>query len=159
MWSILRFLHPVNLNSTRINDLEQYEGDLNFNEIDFPVKVLDVTKFEKQNPSLSKINVFSVYAQNKIYPVRKDRQNKIYFCLRKMESLTILLSTTCFSIKQTIIILTLISLWILRHSFLCGAFSLKCSTGIIFGFPSITYFSCLIPKWYSLIARSRAFLR
>ena len=103
MWSILRFLHPVNLNSTRINDLEQYEDDLNFYKIDFPVKVLHVTKFEKQNPSLSKINVFSVNEQNKIYPVRKDCQNTIYFCLRKMESLTILLSTTCFSIKQAII--------------------------------------------------------
>ena len=108
MWSILRFLHPVNLNSKRINDLEQYEDDLNFYKIDFPVKVLHVTKFEKQNPSLSKINVFSVNEQNKIYPVRKDCQNTIYFCWRKMESLTILLSTTCFSIKQAIINLTLI---------------------------------------------------
>ena len=37
-----------NLNGTRINDLKQYENDLNFKGIDFPVKVKDITKSENQ---------------------------------------------------------------------------------------------------------------
>ena len=37
-----------NLDSTRINDLKQYENDLNFKGIDFPVKVKDITKSENQ---------------------------------------------------------------------------------------------------------------
>ena len=48
-----------NLNSTRINDLKQYENDLNFKGIDFPVKVKDITKSEKQNSNIPKINVLS----------------------------------------------------------------------------------------------------
>lgn len=49
-----------NLNSTRINDLKQYENDLNFKGIDFPVKVKDITKSEKQNSNIPKINVLSM---------------------------------------------------------------------------------------------------
>ena len=60
MWSILRFLRPINLNSTRINDLKQYENDLNFKGIDFPVKVKDITKSEKQNSNIPKVNVLSM---------------------------------------------------------------------------------------------------
>ena len=37
-----------NLNSTRINDLQQYENELHFKGIDFPVKVKDITKSENQ---------------------------------------------------------------------------------------------------------------
>ena len=54
----------------RISDLKKYENDLNFKGIDFPVKVKDITKFEKQNPDLPGINVFSVNDNNKIYPLR-----------------------------------------------------------------------------------------
>ena len=49
-----------NLNSTRINDLKQYENDLKFKGIDFPVKVKDITKSEKQNSNIPKINVLSM---------------------------------------------------------------------------------------------------
>ena len=49
-----------NLNSTRINDLKQYENDLNFKGIDFPVKVKDITKSEKQNSNIPEVNVLSM---------------------------------------------------------------------------------------------------
>ena len=80
LWSILRYLHPVQMNEVRLTDLKKYENDLNFKGIVFPVKVKDITKFEKQNPDLPGINVFSVNDNNKIYPLRinqKDCQKSI----------------------------------------------------------------------------------
>ena len=80
LWSVLRYLHPVQKNGERISDLKKYENDLNFKGIDFPVKVKDITKFENQNSDLPGINVFSLDDKNKICPLRhnqKDCQNSI----------------------------------------------------------------------------------
>ena len=80
LWSILRYLHPRDKHSTRINDLIKYENDLNFKGINFPVKFKDIQKFENNNPDLLGINVFSVNDNNKIYPLRinqKDCQKSI----------------------------------------------------------------------------------
>ena len=80
LWCVLRCLHPVKKNASRINDFKKYENDLNFKGIDFPVKVKDITKFENNNPDLPGINVFSVNDNNKIYPLRhnqKDSQKSI----------------------------------------------------------------------------------
>ena len=63
-----------------MTDLKKYENDLNFKEINFPVKVKDITKFENNNLDLPGINVFSVSDNNKIYPLtinKKDCLNSI----------------------------------------------------------------------------------
>ena len=68
------------MNEVRLTDLRDYENDLNLKEINFPVKVKDITKFENNNPDLPGINVFSVNDNNKIYPLRinqKDCQKSI----------------------------------------------------------------------------------
>ena len=75
LWSILRYLHPRKKHSSRINDLRKYENDLNFNGIDFPIKAKDIQEFEKQNPDLPEINVFSVNENNKIYPLRLNEKD------------------------------------------------------------------------------------
>ena len=75
LWSILRYLHSREKHSTRINDLKKYENDLNFKEINFPVKVKDIQKFENNNPDLPGINVFSVNDNNKIYPLRINQKS------------------------------------------------------------------------------------
>ena len=80
LWSVLRYLHPIEKHETRLTDIRKYENDLNFKGIDFPVKLKDITKFENQNPDLPGINVFSVNDNNKIYPLRlnqKDTQKTI----------------------------------------------------------------------------------
>ena len=80
LWSILRYLHPIEKHETRLTDIRKYENDLNFKGIDFPVKRKDIPKFENQNPALPGINVFSVNDNNKIYPLRlsqKDCQKSI----------------------------------------------------------------------------------
>ena len=75
LWSVLRYLYPKEIHGERLTDLKKYENDLNFKGIDFPVKVKDITKFEKQNPSLPGINVFSIDEQNKIYPLRHNQKD------------------------------------------------------------------------------------
>ena len=52
----------------------------NFEQINFPFKLQDITKFEKQNPDLPGINVFSVNENNSVYPLKinqKDCQKSI----------------------------------------------------------------------------------
>ena len=75
LWSVLRYLHPQEEYSSRINDLRKYENDLNFKGISFPVKVKDIQKFENQNPDLPGINVFSINDNNKIYPLRLNKKD------------------------------------------------------------------------------------
>ena len=79
-WCILRYLHPRERDKERITDLKQYENELNFTNIDFPVKLRDIDKFQKQNPNLPGISVFSVNENNSIYPLlinKKDCQDTI----------------------------------------------------------------------------------
>lgn len=38
LWCILRYLHPVKIHDDRVTDLKEYEKELNFKGIDFPVK-------------------------------------------------------------------------------------------------------------------------
>ena len=89
LWSILRYLHPIQINETRLTDIRKYENDLNFKGINFPIKLKDIPKFENQNPNLPGINVFSVNDNNKIYPLRlsqKDPKNQlIFFFFQKMK--------------------------------------------------------------------------
>ena len=75
LWSVLRYLHPKEIHGEIISDLEKYENDLNFKEINFPVKVKDIRKFEKQNPDLPQINIFSLNENNKVYPLRIKQKN------------------------------------------------------------------------------------
>ena len=71
LWSVLRYLHPREKNDCRLKDLEKYEFSLNTKGITFPMKIKDITKFEKLNPDLPGINVFSVDDKKTIYPLRE----------------------------------------------------------------------------------------
>ena len=79
LWCILRYLHPREKHSDRLTDLKQYENSLNTKGITFPMKVKDINKFERLNPDLPGINVFS-NDEYTIYPFRqinKDSKNTI----------------------------------------------------------------------------------
>ena len=80
LWCVLRYLYPRDKNDTRLTDLKKYENSLNTKGINFPMKLKDISKFDKLNPSLPGINVFSVSENKKFYPLRmaeKDCQNTI----------------------------------------------------------------------------------
>ena len=70
LWCILRYLHPKKRDEERLTGLKKYEFSLNTEGITFPMKLKDITKFEKLNPSLPGINVFSVNENKNFYPLR-----------------------------------------------------------------------------------------
>ena len=71
LWSVVRYLYPREKNDGRLTDLKQYEFYLNTKGITFPMKLKDINKFEKLNPDLPGINVFSVNENKTIYPLRE----------------------------------------------------------------------------------------
>ena len=75
LWCILRYLHPKESNEERIKDLENYEFSLNTKGITFPMKVNKISQFEKLNPELPGINVFSVDDKMVIYPLREAKRD------------------------------------------------------------------------------------
>ena len=75
LWCVLRYLHPRDRNDFRLTDLKQYENSLNTKGIAFPVRLKDISKFEKLNPDLPGINVFSVNERNKFYPLRMAQRD------------------------------------------------------------------------------------
>ena len=94
LWCILRYLHPKERDAEWIGDLKKYEYSLNTKGINFPMKVNNISQFEKLNPELPGINVFSVNDKNDIYPLKeskRDCKKSIdFFCMKKMEHLIIL---------------------------------------------------------------------
>ncbi|CAH3143360.1 unnamed protein product [Porites evermanni] len=88
LWCILRYLHPRDKNDTRLTDLKKYDNSLNTKGINFPMKLKHISKFEKLNPSLPGINVFSVNENKKFYPLRmaeKDCLNRFIHCLNTID--------------------------------------------------------------------------
>ena len=75
LWCILRYLHPRDRDEERIKDLEKYEFSLNTKGITFPMKVNNITQFEKLNPELPGINVFSEDGKMIIYPLREAKRD------------------------------------------------------------------------------------
>ena len=75
LWCILRYLHPRDRDEERINDLKKYEFSLNTKGITFPMKVNNITQFEKLNPDLPGINVFSEDDKMIIYPLREAKRD------------------------------------------------------------------------------------
>ena len=88
LWCVLRYLHPKGKNAELLTDLKQKGNSLNTKGIKFPVRVKDISKFEKLNPGLPGINVFSVNENNKFYPLRmaqRDPQKTIDLFLYEEE--------------------------------------------------------------------------
>ena len=75
LWCVLRYLHPKGKNAELLTDLKQKENSLNTKGIKFPVKLKDISKFEKLNPDLPGINVFSVNERKKFYPLRMAQRD------------------------------------------------------------------------------------
>ena len=75
LWCILRYLHPRDRDEERINDLKKYEFSLNTKGITFPMKVNNITQFEKLNPELPGINVFSEDDKMTIYSLRESKRD------------------------------------------------------------------------------------
>src|SRR3989441_10662215 len=67
-YSILAQLYPVKNNKNIINSYRKNWGKLNFVNIDVPVKISDIPRFERQNPTIS-IGVQTIDESNRIVPL------------------------------------------------------------------------------------------
>ena len=66
-WSVLRVLNPREEHAERIdNDLKKKEDSLNMTDIEYPVSLKAIGKFERQNPTIS-FNVFG--HEESVYPL------------------------------------------------------------------------------------------
>lgn len=52
-WSILAALHPASKDAQRVTKYQEYKEELNFEGINFPVTVYQISKFKKHNPGIS----------------------------------------------------------------------------------------------------------
>ena len=77
IWCVLRYLYPKESHDERITDLKKYENELITKGITFPMNVKDISKFEKLNPKIPGINVFSVDEKNVFYPLRMAQRDCI----------------------------------------------------------------------------------
>ena len=70
MWAILSKLYPATDHKERVTKYQPYEHKIKMKNIDYPVRIKDIPKVEKQN-DLS-INVFALENQSNkesLYPV------------------------------------------------------------------------------------------
>ena len=91
LWCILRYLHPRKDNDNRFADLKKYEFSLKTKGITFPMNIKDITKFEKLNPEIPGINVFSEDDKMSIYPLRmaeRDCKNTIDLFLHEEDGVS-----------------------------------------------------------------------
>ena len=65
-WAVLSALHPVQKHADRLTKYIRYEDELNFTGIDFPVKRINIPKFEKLN-NMS-ITLFG-YEEKQLFPI------------------------------------------------------------------------------------------
>lgn len=68
MWAVLSALYPTAANSNRTSSYEQYITELNFKGINFPVKLTDIHRFEKNNDEIS-VNVYGLDEKYKVFPL------------------------------------------------------------------------------------------
>lgn len=121
-WSILSALYPVENNAQRVSKYLQFEKELNFSGIIFPVTVSQISKFEENNKTIS-VNVYIInkernhkknVLENKIVPLRltkKIKENHIHLLLlhelpkkdeeqKEMENLSVVDIIKNFNVKS-----------------------------------------------------------
>ncbi|KAK3735533.1 hypothetical protein QZH41_005010 [Actinostola sp. cb2023] len=76
LWSVLAAKHPIDRRDQphRVNHYKPYESELNMAGIDYPVKIDQVKKFERQNPTTS-VSVFG-FEEQELFPlyITKDKK-------------------------------------------------------------------------------------
>ena len=92
LWCVLRALNPEAIRPERLDKkLKEKENTLNMEGIEYPVKLLDINKFEKQNETIT-ITVFGYNERDKVYPLRtskhSNRSCKIKLLLIEKEGVT-----------------------------------------------------------------------
>ena len=74
IWCVLRYLHPKPRDNEIISDLKKYEKELVTKGLSFPMDIKNISKFEKLNPNIPSVTVFSVEGKT-IYPLKLSNKN------------------------------------------------------------------------------------
>ena len=74
IWCVLRYLHPKPRDNEIISDLKKYEKELVTKGLSFPMDIKNIRKFEKLNPNIPSVTVFSVEGKT-IYPLKLSNKN------------------------------------------------------------------------------------
>ena len=74
IWCVLRYLHMKPRDNEIISDLKKYEHELVTKGLSFPMDIKKISKFEKLNPNIPSIAVFSVEGKN-IYTLKLSDKN------------------------------------------------------------------------------------
>ena len=81
LWSILANIHPVDKSPQRVSKFEPYRDELNITNIEFTtgMRIVDIPRFEKLNPTLSK-NTFEYSSKedndHKLVPIYISKHNQ-----------------------------------------------------------------------------------
>ena len=76
LWSILAAKHPVHWKDQphRLQHYTRYENEINIEDIEYPVKVSQIARFENQNQEIS-VNVFG-FENNELFPLYITKERK-----------------------------------------------------------------------------------
>ena len=100
LWCVLRALNPKDNHPERVDkELKLKENTLNMDRIEYPVSLVDIDKFENQNPTIS-ITVFgykekgvrplrnsdNIYREHKIRLMLIEKDGVLHYCLVKNDS-------------------------------------------------------------------------
>ena len=76
-WSVLAALHPAEHHAERIAHYQPFKDQLNFEGIDFPVTIDQISKFEKQNPGIS-VTVIGIEEEYKKIKGKSVKQSCLF---------------------------------------------------------------------------------
>ena len=68
LWSVLFALYPAKDNVSKICNYRPYENSLNTTDLQFPMRIKDIGKFEQLNENIS-VNVLCVDDKREYYPL------------------------------------------------------------------------------------------
>ena len=85
LYSVLASLHPAKSNQNHVSSYKKYLPELNYDGLDFPLKVTDIPKFEKMNENIS-VNVIVHHEEEEdFFPLymspNRDRQHHVNLLL------------------------------------------------------------------------------
>ena len=68
-WSILPALHPQEKDANRVSKYTKFNDELNFNGIEFPISLKQISKFENQNYVSINVYILKMYnGKFKLHP-------------------------------------------------------------------------------------------
>ena len=76
LYSILAHIKKFTINSDRVNKYKKHLHELRTDDIDMPMKLEDISKFEKLNNLCINVYCIEEYGGNRLNPIRINKENR-----------------------------------------------------------------------------------